>query len=261
VPEPRNVASLHALFDGAAGTWPDAIAVEAEGRSVSYRSLDRWSSAVARVLSSRGIEPGAVVGVATGRTAETAAAILGSLKAGAAYMPLDLDYPRDRLAFLLADARVPFVLTVGEPRVELGRTADVLRFGRDLPTEAEASPAGDPHWRMPRLAPDALAYVIYTSGSTGTPKGVAMPHRGPVNLVTWQRERDRPPPGGRTLHFSALSFDVACQELFYTWACGDTLVVVGDDVRADPRALAQAIASLGITRLFQIGRASCRERV
>src|SRR6185436_18403925 len=98
--------------------------------------------------------------------------------------------------------------------------------------------------------PDHLAYVIYTSGSTGRPKGVAMPHRPLVNLFSWQRRNSSASVGARTLQFAPLCFDVAFQELFATWLSGGTLVLLSEETRRDPTALAQQVAEAAVERLF-----------
>ncbi len=235
--------TLHGLFERQARLTPDRPAVEDDISMLTYAKLDHCATALAARL---GVGSGSVVGVATPRSLHTAVAVLGVLKAGAAYLPLDLTYPRARTAAMLEHSRASVVVS----------TPDMLG-GLVLPTGVSAVDVSDNSGQYQAIrahretaSSTDLAYVIYTSGSTGEPKGVAMPHRGPLNLVRWQRHRPGARPPGRTLHFSAMSFDVAVQELFDTWAGGGTLVIVGEETRRDPERLAAALRERQVERVF-----------
>src|SRR5438477_172527 len=174
-------------------------------------------------------------------------ALLGVLKAGGAYVPIDPAYPEERVAFMLADADSPVLLTqqhllAGLPShraqtVCLDADWDLINSHDDGPVSTATTP-------------EHLAYVIYTSGSTGKPKGVAMAHRALANLLAWQLESFSAPVAARTLQFASLSFDVAFQEIFSTWCSGGTLVLIDEAARRDPEALLTFVSEQRVERLF-----------
>ncbi|WP_336053090.1 non-ribosomal peptide synthetase [Streptomyces sp. CA2R101] len=217
---------------------PDAPAVVHRDRVLTYAQLETAAANVAAHLVTRGAarQP---VGICLRRSPELAVAVLGVLKAGGCYLPLDPDYPADRLAFMAADSGIKTVLTQRD-LVDLVDAEPVVVD--DLP------PA--PAVALPAASPDDLGYLIYTSGSTGRPKGVAMPHRALANLLAWQRARSAAGTGTRTLQFAPLSFDVAFQELFSTWTTGGALVMVDDEIRRDPARLLDLLAAQRVQRLF-----------
>ncbi len=173
-------------------------------------------------------------------------AVLAALKAGGAYAPLDPTYPAERLRFMLEDTAAPMLLT--QIRL-LDRLPE--HGARTICVDVEDGDDAGAEEDLPVLGtPDALAYVLFTSGSTGRPKGAAMPHRTLSNLLAWQRDRFSFAPAARTLQFASISFDVAFQELFSTWACGGTLVLIDEETRRDPDALLQALRGHSVERLF-----------
>ncbi|WP_426746470.1 amino acid adenylation domain-containing protein [Myxococcus faecalis] len=236
---------VHELFARQAERTPDLRAVLLGPRALTYRELDERSEALATRLRGLGAGPGVVVGICLERSLEMVVAVLAVLRSGAAYLPLDPGFPKERLAFMLTDAKVPVVLTHRGTRerlpVDLARLIDC--------DEEDTAPLRPIAPRAPP-SPDSLAYVIFTSGSTGTPKGVAMPHRPLVNLLHWQMARSQLPLGARTLQFASLSFDVSFQELFSTWCAGGTLVLVTEEQRRDPEVLWRLLATEDIHRVF-----------
>ena len=234
--------TLHALFRAQAARTPDRVALEAGSRHLTYRELDEKSDALAAALAARGVGAGSVAGLSLERSPEQMIALLALLKAGAACLPLDLAYPRELLAYMLADSEAALLLTEDSLRHRLPETSTPL-YLTDAPHLHDATAHSTRH------SPD-LSYVIYTSGSTGRPKGVAMPHRAIVNLVGWHRRALPLKPGERVLQFTTLSFDVAFQEIFTTWAEGGTLVLIDETLRRDPRALSRHLAAQKISRLF-----------
>ncbi|HEX3759507.1 MAG TPA: amino acid adenylation domain-containing protein [Kofleriaceae bacterium] len=246
---PSRQASVVELFEDQARRTPDAVAVVAGEVELGYRELAARAERWAAVLRARGCGPGVRVALALSRSPAFPVVVLAVLKAGAAYVPLDLAYPAERLAFMLRDCEARVVVT--ESAIAAGLPASgaevVLIDASPEPPEQEMSgaiPGGS--GRAP--ASDDLAYVIYTSGSTGRPKGVAMPHGAMLNLVTWQCARS--PVPARTLQFAALSFDVSFQELFATWANGGCVVVAPEEVRHDPVELLRICRAQQIERLY-----------
>ena len=208
---------------------------------LTYGELNRRANQLAHVLRACGVGPDVRVGLCVGRSLELAVGVLGILKAGGAYVPLDPAYPQERLAMMLRASGARLVLTQSTlPEVLPASEVRRLCLDTDAASFASASQAD----LSPLAGPESLAYVIYTSGSTGVPKGVAMPHGPLLNLVHWQLEASRL-PGGRTLQFSALSFDVSFQELFSTWAAGGELVLISEEQRLDARRPAGADGAPG----------------
>ncbi|MFC8792648.1 amino acid adenylation domain-containing protein [Streptomyces cinereoruber] len=241
----------HELFEAARARHPDLPAVVWGERSLGYEELGRESDRLARALLAAGVA-GEPVGVFFERGFAITVAVLGVLKAGCAYVPLDPAYPDERLTAMVRDsgARVLLADKASADRLALPDGVRVTVLDDLLSAAAYEQAPPDGPGRPPAVGPDALAYVIYTSGSTGTPKGVAMPHGPLANLVDWQCRVSPAGRGDRTLQFSALSFDVSFQELFSTWASGGTLVVVDDATRRSCRALIELMDRASVRRVF-----------
>ncbi|MCY1022339.1 non-ribosomal peptide synthetase [Pyxidicoccus sp. MSG2] len=236
--------NVHALFEVWAERTPDAIAVRMGDARLTYGELNRKANRLAHLLRGAGVGPEVLVGLCVGRSLDLAVGVLGILKAGGAYVPLDPAYPPERLAMMLRASRAPLLLTQSTLPAVLPPD-EVRRLCLDTETFAGASEVD-----LPALAgPESLAYVIYTSGSTGVPKGVAMPHGPLLNLLHWQTGAFVV-PRGRTLQFSALSFDVSFQELLSTWAVGGELVLISEAQRLDARALLELMDRQEVERLF-----------
>ncbi|MGW1838388.1 non-ribosomal peptide synthetase [Streptomyces sp. NPDC002067] len=219
-------ASLIARFDAQAAARPDAPAVVCEDRLLSYGTLARRAARLAAALAARGVRPGQVVALHTGRTPELVVGLLGILKAGAAFLPLDPGQPDARRAAMIADAAPALVLT---------DRADAPDGHLDLrAVEAEGDPERAP---VVPVAPDDLAYVLYTSGSTGRPKGVAVTHRSVLNLLDTWLERFGATPGEATSAWSGIGFDAMVHELLLPPTTGAVLHLVPDELRGDPDAL------------------------
>jgi amino acid adenylation domain-containing protein/non-ribosomal peptide synthase protein (TIGR01720 family) len=244
----RRHRVVQELFEEQAARSPDAAAVIAFGTTLSYAELNGRANRLAHELRRRGVGPDVPVGLLVERSADLPVGILGILKAGGPYVPLDPTYPAERIAFMLADSGARTVVTQRGPRRMLGEEwmGDVVLLD-DHTAPADPSDSANPH---PDVSPDHIAYVIYTSGSTGVPKGVALPHRALVNLIEWQVTADTPRREPRVLQFAPLSFDVSFQECLSTWHAGGTLVLVGDEERRDPTMLAQVIAECRVDRVF-----------
>ncbi len=245
---PLPDGSVVSRFQEQALQKPNAVAAVLGDRGLSYRDLDAESNRLAHALRTLGTRPGSLVGICLERSLDLGIAVLGVLKAGAAYVALDPEYPRERLEFMLQDSQASVVL--GD-RHAVARLPDgprrILTFGSEsMARLLEVEPVTPvPH----PPAPTDLAYVIYTSGSTGRPKGVAMPHRALANLIRWQIESSSN-PSAKTLQFASLNFDVSFQEIFSTWCAGGTLLMVSEEERRDPFALWRLISDERVERLF-----------
>ncbi|RZU54215.1 amino acid adenylation domain-containing protein [Krasilnikovia cinnamomea] len=212
-------ATLTGLFARQVAAAPGAVALTGPFGEVSYAELDARADAVAHALRERDVGRGDVVGLLADRTVEAVAAILGVLKAGAAYLPLDPQHPDGRIGHVLRDAGAPLCLL---GRRHAGRVGVEHLILEDLPTGG-APPADD------AATPDDLAYVIYTSGSTGRPKGVQVEHRSLVNYVTWAREEYRVDTGTRFALFTSLAFDLTGTALLLPLLAGGSVALVPDE--------------------------------
>ncbi|MFZ5833576.1 MAG: amino acid adenylation domain-containing protein, partial [Planctomycetota bacterium] len=246
---------VHEMFEEQVQRTPDAVAVVFGGEQLSYRELNQRANQVAHHLRALGVGPECLVGLCLERSLDLVVGILGILKAGGAYVPLDADYPPQRLAFILQDAKVRFVVTeqtlLGRLPAPGGRSDEDVTF-KTVSLDADGAqlarlPSSNP---AARAIADNLVYVIYTSGSTGTPKGVAMPHRALVNLIQWHLSEPRLGRASRTLQFASCNFDVSFQEMFTTWCCGGTLVLISEETQRDPQLLWRTIAAERVERLF-----------
>ncbi len=232
-------ACIHQLFEAQAERTPDAPALEFGGRHLSYRELNQRANQLAHHLRALGIQPEERVGICVERSFELIIGLLGILKAGAAYVPLDPTYPTERLQFMLADSRVAVVLTYGEIgdwRLESDAAnlqspishpqSQIVRLDADWPQigrQPEANPAVE-------LGSRQQAYVIYTSGSVGQPKGVLIEHRSLVHYTEAAREAYAIKPGERVLQFASISFDASAEEIYIALTSGATLVLRNDQM-------------------------------
>ncbi|HEY0737424.1 MAG TPA: amino acid adenylation domain-containing protein [Herpetosiphonaceae bacterium] len=245
---------LHQLVEEQAERTPDAVAVSFEARSrepvqLTYRQLNQRANQLAHFLIARGVGQEMLVGIAAERSLELVIGLLGVLKAGAAYVPLDPTYPPDRLAYMLQDSNVAVLLTqerlLGE-RIGLPASgATVVCLDRDwtrIAEHAATSPTVD-------RSPDHLAYMIYTSGSTGKPKGALNTHRGIVNRLLWMQAEYGLTAADRVLQKTPFSFDVSVWEFFWPLITGARLVVARPDGHKDPAYLVEIIQREAITTL------------
>ena len=245
-PFPRD-ACIHERFAAQARERPDAPALAWDGLRLTYRELDARANRLAHLLVRQGVGPDARVGVMLERGAELVVALLAVLKAGGCYLPLDPEYPAERLALMLADAGARALVT------RRGLLAAVPAFGGAAVCldEAEdalaAAPADAPRGGA---APDNLAYVVYTSGSTGRPKGVMVAHRHVVQLVV-ETDYVRLGPGDRVAQASNASFDALAFEAWGALLNGATLVGVGRDVLLSPAAMGAFLRQQRVTTLYQ----------
>ncbi|HZI16962.1 MAG TPA: amino acid adenylation domain-containing protein [Pyrinomonadaceae bacterium] len=218
---PRDLC-VHQLFERQAALTPGATALVHGDAALTYAELDERADRLALHLRSLGVGPDLVVGLCVARSVEAVVGLLGILKAGAAYLPLDPEYPPDRLSFMLEDAAVPVLLTQESLVDELPSY-----WGQAICLDAdwdEIAATGAAAGEGAAVSPGHLAYCIYTSGSTGRPKGVMVEHRGLCSVVAAQIKAFGVVAEDRVLQFASLSFDASVSEIFTTLAAGAALV-------------------------------------
>ncbi|MDT5270380.1 MAG: hypothetical protein QOH49_2566, partial [Acidobacteriota bacterium] len=239
-------AHLHRLIEEQVARTPDAVAVSFEGEELTYRELNSRANRLARFLRARGVERGTRVGICVERSIEMMVGLLGIVKSGGAYVPLDPAYPRERLSYMLEDARVPVLLT--QERLADGlpqHDAQVVRLDADRRL-VEAFDGGD---LEDELTPDDLAYVIYTSGSTGKPKGAMNTHRAICNRLLWMQDAYGLGPEDRVMQKTPFSFDVSVWEFFWPLLTGARLVVARPGGHQDSSYISDLIDAERITTL------------
>lgn len=234
-------------FEEQVGRSPDAVAVIFAEESLTYQQLNTRANQLAHYLRARQVGPDSLVAIHAERSAEFIVAVLGVLKAGGAYLPLDSECPAERLRSILADAEVAVLICSGHAAVDLESPG---RLMLQLQTEAAQISAASQLNPVRVNTPEHLAYVIYTSGSTGRPKGVCMPHGPLFNLIQWQLAHSPIGVGHRTLQFASFGFDVCFQEIFSTLSAGGTLVMAPAKARKDFACLVRLIEQREIQRLF-----------
>lgn len=235
---------IHELFVEQATCMPDAIAVSYGRQSFTYRELDDRSTQLANRLRELGVGQGMLVGVCLERSLEMVVALLGVLKAGAAYVPLSPHFPASRLAMMIEDARIYLLLT---QRSLAGLCGDSA--GNRLLLD-EWNPSEDSSARCEKVCPTNAAYVMYTSGSTGRPKGVVVQHRSAVNLLHFMKQQPGIDSQDVLLAVTSTSFDISVVELFLPLSVGARVVIAPDEVRGDGAALAALLTENAAT-IFQ----------
>ncbi|MEU5843665.1 non-ribosomal peptide synthase/polyketide synthase [Rhodococcus sp. NPDC047139] len=225
----RSAQTLPEILGAVAAIVPDTDAVVCGPQRLTYRQLDDWSNRLARVLVDAGAGPERFVAVGIARSVESVATIWAVAKSGAAFVPVDPNYPTERLEYMLADSGTVLGVATPAHRDALPDTVPWLVLGDPALDEriaaASAAPVTDADRRTP-LQVDHPAYLIYTSGSTGRPKGVVVPHRGLANLSSTLHTRLTPSRTARVSHFSSPSFDASIFEYMTAFGIGATLVVV-----------------------------------
>jgi amino acid adenylation domain-containing protein len=242
---PIPFATLPELFATEVVQTPDAVALVFDDKSLTYAELDARSNQLAHHLCALGVGPEVVVGLCVERSLEMVVGILAILKAGGAYLPLDPEYPAERLDYMVRDAGLGLLLThsslaatfpipVGITRIFLDRA--------DTSGELVTAPSLSLH-------PEHLAYMIYTSGSTGKPKGAANTHYGLLNRLSWMQDAYLLRPDDVVLQKTPFSFDVSVWEFFWPLITGARLVLAAPGVHRDPAGLVETICKQGVTTL------------
>ncbi len=244
---------VHTLFEEQVRKTPDAVAVNFGQQSLTYSDLNRRANRLARHLAQQGVGHEALVGVYMERSLEMMVALLGVLKAGAAYVPLDPAYPKDRLTFIAQDADIQLLLTQQSSATKISVSAKVIRVDTDWPAIAAQS-AEDPQIEV---QPENLAYVLYTSGSTGRPKGVQIEHRNVVNFLDSMRREPGMCAEDVLLAVTTLSFDIAGLELYLPLTTGARVELASREQAADAQQL-QALLKHSSATVMQATPATWR---
>ncbi|WP_262692325.1 non-ribosomal peptide synthetase [Kordiimonas aestuarii] len=219
---------------------PDAVAVTSRRGQLTYAELNGKSRSLASYLISNGLEKGDRVGLLMGRSRDFIASVIGVLRAGLVYVPLDPDLPKDRLGYIINHARLSLVIYAEDHENLLNASVDAFDTCPDAASAREAfakAPLSVPG--LVEVAPEDPMLVLYTSGSTGRPKGVQLNHGGYANRLAWHQKQFQLKPGEGVLHKTTICFDVSVWEIFWPLMYGGTLHAVGSDVARDPWALTQ----------------------
>lgn len=235
---------IHQLFESQVERTPDAIAMVFEQRHLTYRELNDRANQVAHYLQTLGVGPEVIVGICLERSLDMVVGLLGILKAGGSYVPLDPAYPPDRLSYMIEDSQLPVLLTQHALRTQFStQPVQVVCLDTDwsaiaqLPTENVTSGVGA----------DNLAYTIYTSGSTGKPKGVQICHHTAVNFLNSMRRQPGLTEQDVLLAVTTISFDIAVLELYLPLMVGARAVLATRTVAADAKRLSALLAQSGAT--------------
>lgn len=233
--------TIIALFSQKANLYPDNIAIyDAKGNTLTYAQLDKWSNTIALDLATRNIGRGDIIGVLMTRSPEMIAAIFAILKTGAAYLPIDSEYPDERIQYMLEDSGAKLVISnltllmkPEDPRwLDFHTLAICAQDNTEYSIKAQST---DP------------AYIIYTSGSTGKPKGVIVQHHSIINRLEWMQSKYPLTQQDIILHKTPTSFDVSVWELFWWSITGAAVVLLKPGGQRDPREIIQAIAAYKVT--------------
>ena len=238
---------IHQLFEAQAACTPDGVAVVFENKQVTYADLNTRANQLAHHLIALGLEPGALVGICLERSLEMVVALLGVLKAGGAYLPLDSSYPAARLDYSLRNSGAAVLLT----RQELAQRLLPLFEGQIVCLDQDWQEIGGENGENPSVNVDAssLAYVIYTSGSTGSPKGVMISHGAVCNHMMWMHEAFPLDKEDRVAQKTSFSFDASIWEFFAPLTSGAQLVLAPPEASRDPACLVHFLQKERITIL------------
>jgi amino acid adenylation domain-containing protein len=232
------------MFEAQADRSPGAIAAVYENQALTYDALNRKANQLAHHLRKLGVGPETLVGLAVNRSLDMLIGALGILKAGGAYVPLDPAFPRERLRFMIDDARLAFFVTEEEIAAQLDQSdTELVKLDSDsdlIERESVENPISN-------LTSNNLAYLTYTSGSTGQPKGVQIEHRALTNFLCSMRREPGLTAADNLLSVTTLSFDISGLELFLPLICGASVVIAAREVTIDGRLLKDLIATSGAT--------------
>lgn len=253
--------TIHGVFERHVEKTPDNIAIEGYSKTLgaqlvtlTYQELNEKSNCLSGVLKTMGVDCGTIVGIMADRSIEAIIAILAILKSGGAYLPIDPDYPEDRIKFMLSDSNTGLLLMNGiESKIDTG--CEVIDISDPAIYSETVIPGNRPKKQSAATdsphtyRPNNLAYVIYTSGTTGKPKGVLIEHKSVVNLMTYQEKNYDLHESDRVIQFSSICFDASVEQIFIPLLNGACLVLVAKETLLDNEAFEDFIASRTITHL------------
>lgn len=244
---------IHELFEEQAARTPDAIAVVCDNRQLTYGELNQQANELAQCLRQRGVGPETIVGILMERSLEMVIGLLGVLKAGGAYLPLDLNYPKQRLALMLHEAQVSLILTQEQWQKSLPEFhGEVLCLDSDAVWSSSFSLSAEKNSLKAEFRTDSLAFVFFTSGSTGKPKGVMATQRSAVNYLTSIVRDYGVSTADTVLQTASLSFDASVRDIIGPLIAGAKLVLVPDNDVKDPFALRSRIKDHDVTCILSI---------
>ncbi|MFE4201638.1 gramicidin S non-ribosomal peptide synthetase GrsB [Aneurinibacillus aneurinilyticus] len=234
--------TFHQLFEEQVEKTPDSVAVIDEKEKLSYRELNAKANRLARVLRQKGVQPGSMVGIMVDRSLDMIVGMLGVLKAGGAYVPIDIDYPQERISYMMEDSRAVLLLTQQKLAQQIAFPGDILYLDQAESFHEEASNL------EPVAHPQDIAYIIYTSGTTGKPKGVMIEHQSYVNVaMAWKDAYRLDTFPVRLLQMASFAFDVSAGDFARALLTGGQLIVCPNEVKMDPASLYSIIRKYEIT--------------
>ena len=253
---------LQQLLSKSAKAYPEKTAVWARGRSITYRGLDERSNQLAHLLRERGVQKGDRVGLFFPKCVESIVSMLGVLKAGAVYVPLDPQAPADRIGYIISNCGIRILITTSDKRAELtpetremletciltegeGNSENLITWSRLSNYTASSAP-------LVTLVETDLAYILYTSGSTGRPKGVMLTHQNALTFVEWCAEEFQVRSEDRLSNHAPLHFDLSVFDVYNTLEAGATVYLITEDLALFPTSLANFIETQGITIWYSV---------
>ncbi len=243
-----QLSSVLSQFESLVQERPDALAVVFEQRELTFAQLDTLANQFAHALRQNDVQPGQHVGLCLDRCPEAIAAMWAIFKVGAAFVPLDPEYPRDRILYMIEDAEISVILTHQRAENSLARTLDSSPGLRWIDSASDSFSRFDTQWPFPvTVQPTDVAYVMYTSGSTGRPKGVEIEHQALATYCQADMQVYRLQPADRTLQFSTLNFDIAIEEIFPPLLAGSCVVVRPSDRAEHANELSAIIERYNVT--------------
>ena len=237
---------LHEIFENVVDRYPENAAIIFQGNTFTYKDIDQYSNRLARHLINKGVKKGDCVGILLKKSVETFVSILGIMKAGAAYVAIDISFPVERAKFIISDSGIKYVLSNTEYAELFDVKHQSILFDREKETIQQLSPE-----RISRLQTGVtrndLSYIIYTSGTTGNPKGVAIEHKSVCNLVRASQTIYRILPTDRVYQGFIISFDASIEEIWMAFGHGAALVPATDEMQQAGPNLFKMLADLNVT--------------
>lgn len=250
--EPGRPRTIPELLEPSRQYSADRVAVRCAGRELDYPALHRYSDNFARLLADYGVGPGSLVGLSTRRSIELVVALVGIMKAGAGYFPIDPGYPPVRKQFMLGDVEPKVVVVTDEALATMPEAPGTTFISLDDPTVRDALDAHDSAERLPSPHPDDPMYLVFTSGSTGQPKGVLGTHRAMSTRLDWQLRRYPVPGNDIRLAQASMTFLEGSMETLAGLAAGATLILADDAEHRDAEALASLVQDNSVAQVTAV---------